>query len=317
VLEAKSVAPSGTLCGDMDEGPEIATLAPPPAALASTATVVANPSEQAASVASQPVATDDYQVRLTSFQGPMDLLLYLIRRAEVDIHDIPIHEITAQYFTFLKQLRYIDIDAAGEFLVTAATLIEIKSRTLAPRPEGSEGGDGAMLADDPSDPRAELVQQLLAYQRFRNAAEALDRLREEYANRWAARIRVSEGETAEEEEAEIELEDAHILDLFQTYERIIAAIDVSRLGEHKVAYDDTPITLHQTDLIDRLKRTPLRRFTLRSVFEGRSRGEMIGLFLATLELARQRQILIKQDELTLEIELELNPEDDGVMHFEG
>jgi segregation and condensation protein A len=247
----------------------------------------------------------------------MDLLLYLIRRAEVDIHDIPIHEITAQYFTFLKQLKYIDIDAAGEFLVTAATLIEIKSRTLAPRPEGSDGGDGASLADDPTDPRAELVQQLLAYQRFRNAAEQLDRLRAEYANRWAARIRVGEVEAPDDEaELDLELEDAHILDLFQTYERIISAIDVSRLGEHRVAYDDTPITLHQTDLIDRLKRTPLRRFTLRSVFEGRSRGEMIGLFLATLELARQRQILIRQDELTLEIELELNPEDDGVMHFE-
>lgn len=300
---------------DMDHGPDTATLespshdgaAGPPASLAS-------PSGSGSPAAG---GSDDYQVRLTSFQGPMDLLLYLIRRAEVDIHDIPIHEITAQYFTFLKQLKYIDIDAAGEFLVTAATLIEIKSRTLAPRPEGSDDGDGASLADDPTDPRAELVQQLLAYQRFRNAAEQLDRLRAEYANRWAARIRVGEVEAPDDEaELDLELEDAHILDLFQTYERIISAIDVSRLGEHKVAYDDTPITLHQTDLIDRLKRTPLRRFTLRSVFEGRSRGEMIGLFLATLELARQRQILIRQDELTLEIELELNPEDDGVMHFE-
>jgi segregation and condensation protein A len=299
----------------MDHGPDTATLespshdgaAGPPASLAS-------PSGSGSPAAG---GSDDYQVRLTSFQGPMDLLLYLIRRAEVDIHDIPIHEITAQYFTFLKQLKYIDIDAAGEFLVTAATLIEIKSRTLAPRPEGSDGGDGASLADDPTDPRAELVQQLLAYQRFRNAAEQLDRLRAEYANRWAARIRVGEVEAPDDEaELDLELEDAHILDLFQTYERIISAIDVSRLGEHRVAYDDTPITLHQTDLIDRLKRTPLRRFTLRSVFEGRSRGEMIGLFLATLELARQRQILIRQDELTLEIELELNPEDDGVMHFE-
>lgn len=287
----------------MDEGQEIATLAPASAPAAPTPAPAAG--------------TDDYQVRLTSFQGPMDLLLYLIRRAEVDIHDIPIHEITAQYFTFLKQLSYIDIDAAGEFLVTAATLIEIKSRTLAPRPENADGSEATGMPDDPSDPRAELVQQLLAYQRFRNAAEELDRLREEYANRWAARIRVGDAPADDAEESELELEDAHILDLFQTYERIISAIDVSRLGEHKVAYDDTPITLHQTDLIDRLKRTPLRRFTLRSVFEGRSRGEMIGLFLATLELARQRQILIRQDELTLEIELELNPEDDGVMHFEG
>ena len=280
-----------------------------PIAAATSAPVVASPRERAKD------PDDDYQVRLSSFQGPLDLLLYLIRRAEVDIHDIPIHEITGQYFAFLKQLRHIDIDSAGEFLVMAATLIEIKSRTLAPQPEGQETNQESAAAES-LDPRAELVQQLLAYQRFRNAAEQLDRLRDEYSNRWAARVRHGELPAFEDED-ELEIEDAHILDLFQTYERIISAIDLTRLGEHKVAYDDTPITLHQTDLIDRLKRTPGRKFTLRSIFEGRSRGEMIGLFLATLELARQRSILISQDELTLEIEVELNPEDDGVMHFDA
>jgi segregation and condensation protein A len=260
---------------------------------------------------------DDYEVRLSSFRGPMDLLLYLIRRAEVQIEDIPIHEITSQYFAFLKQLPAVDIDSAGEFLVMAATLIEIKSRTLAPSSDG-EGGAGA----DPSergeavDPRAELVQQLLAYQRFRTAAEDLDRLRDEYANRWAARARAPDAPAVAEDDAfDLELEDAHILDLFETYERIISAIDLTRLGEHKVAYDDTPITLHQEDLVDRLRRQPGHVLSLRSVFEGRTRGEMIGLFLATLELARQRHVLIRQDELTLDIELTLNPEDDGVMSF--
>ncbi|MDZ4756001.1 MAG: segregation/condensation protein A [Phycisphaerae bacterium] len=265
------------------------------------------------------MAQDDYQVRLSSFQGPLDLLLYLIRRAEVAIEDIPIHEITSQYFAFLKQISHVDIDGAGEFLVMAATLIEIKSRTLAPRPEGSTDDDARASGHDDGDPRAELVQQLLAYQRFRTAAEDLDRLRHEYANRWAARIRPGElpdgAMPSVDEEIELELEDAHILDLFETYERIISAIDLTRLGEHRVAYDDTPITLHQTDLLDRLRRMPLHKLTLRSVFEGRTRGEMIGLFLATLELARQRQVLIRQDELTHDIELELNPDDDGVMRF--
>jgi len=89
---------------------------------------------------------DDYQVRLDSFQGPMDLLLFLIRRAEVDIADIPIRQLTEQYFAFLKELHTIDIDVAGEFLVMAATLVEIKSRTLTPASargpgEGGEGGE--------------------------------------------------------------------------------------------------------------------------------------------------------------------------------
>ncbi|MFO0829799.1 MAG: segregation/condensation protein A [Phycisphaerales bacterium] len=261
-------------------------------------------------------AQDDYQVRLSSFQGPLDLLLYLIRRAEVDIEDIPIHEITSQYFEFLRQLDRVDIDLAGEFLVMAATLIEIKSRTLAPSPEG-EAADATDASSAMGDPRAELVQQLLAYQRFRNAADELDRLRDEYANRWVARAREGEAPADASGDDDVELEDAHILDLFETYERIISAIDLTRLGEHKVAYDDTPITLHQTDLLDRLQRAPNGALSLRQVFEGRSRGEMIGLFLATLELARQRKLQIRQDEREHDIQLELLSEDDGVMSFDA
>ncbi|MDZ4831108.1 MAG: segregation/condensation protein A [Phycisphaerae bacterium] len=278
------------------------------------------PAHPAAERAARPAHEGEYQVRLSSFQGPLDLLLYLIRRAEVDIENIPIHEITSQYFRYLEQIHRIDIDLAGEFLVMAATLIEIKSRTLAPKPEDPNAAP-ADVSGDSGDPRTELVEQLLAYQRFRNAAEQLDRLRDEYARRWAARARPSDAEhrsTVDDDSAgEIDVEDAHLLDLFETYERIISAIDLTRLGEHKVAYDDTPITLHQTDLLDRLERSPSRSLTLRSVFEGRSRGEMIGLFLATLELARQRKVLIRQDDVAGEIELELNAEDDGVMNFES
>jgi segregation and condensation protein A len=267
----------------------------------------------------------DYQVRLSSFQGPLDLLLYLIRRAEVDIHDIPIHEITEQYFAYLGQIDRIDIDVAGEFLVMAATLIEIKSKTLAPKPEGGEGASEGESAADSGDPRFDLVRQLLEYQRYRSAAEELDRLRREYAERWAVRsgerpLETTDrsgtdgGEDDDEDDDEsgdraIEIEDAHILDLFDAYERIISAIDLTRLGEHRVEYDDTPITLHQEDLVDRLERSPSRRLTLRSAFEGRSRGEMIGLFLATLELARQGKVRIRQDEPGDEIELELAGED--------
>lgn len=259
-------------------------------------------------------ATDDYQVRLSSFQGPLDLLLYLIRRAEVDVHDIPIHEITEQYFAYLGQLDRIDIDLAGEFLVMAATLIEIKSRSLAPKP-AAESGDGAgelPESAEGADPRFELVRQLLEYQRFRSAAEDLDRLRREFAERTAVRVKGAEGDattSSDEDERAIEIDDAHILDLFETYERIIGAIDLTRLGEHRVEYDDTPITLHQADLVDRLQRAPDRRFGLRSIFEGRSRGEMIGLFLATLELARQGKIRIVQEEPRGDIEIELADEE--------
>jgi segregation and condensation protein A len=250
---------------------------------------------------------DDYQVRLDSFQGPLDLLLFLIRRAEVEITDIPIASITDQYFLFLKQLQAdIDIDMAGEFLVMAASLVEIKSRTLAPSPkrQGDGANEGSPLDD--TDPRFELVQQLLSYQKYRTAADDLDRLRSEFARRYPVGGR---GVSAEEEvEREYDAEDVHLLDLIDAYERIIAGIDLAKIGDHTVAYDDTPISLHQVDLVDRLSTAPAKRLTLQEVFSGRTRAEAIGLFLAMLELAREQRISIRQDRINdvIEIELELS-----------
>jgi segregation and condensation protein A len=257
----------------------------------------------------------DYQVDLDAFRGPLDLLLHLIRRAEVDITDIPIHEITEQYFGFLREIDRIDIDLAGEFLVMAATLIEIKSRTLAPAKKG-EGPSTDGL--DSGDPRYELVQQLLAYQRYRFAADTLDERRLAFLKRSPVRTPNSDpvSDPAAETEEFLELEDATTIDLFNAYERIIAAIDLSRLGDHRVEYDDTPIALHQEDLIDRLGRAEGGHLTLQEVFEGRAHGEQVGLFLATLELARQRRVVVYQDDLFTPIRVELNTDpDDGLMHF--
>ncbi|MAB72197.1 MAG: chromosome segregation protein ScpA [Planctomycetaceae bacterium] len=261
---------------------------------------------------------DEYTVRLSSFEGPLDLLLYLIRRAEVDIHDIPIVEITDQFLTAIASLGdddRIDIDAAGEFLVMAATLVELKSRTLAPR--RTEEGESETVEEEAHDPRHELVRQLLAYQRYRAAAGRLEDRREEFAARWPVRVRI--GDAVEEEDGEsaaLELDDVHAGDLFAAFERIMAAIDPTRIGEHAVEYDDTPISLHQEDLLDRINHAPDFRLTLQDAFEARSRGAMIGLFLAVLELARQRKVLVRQEDDGV-IQLELNRDvDDGVMHFE-
>lgn len=252
---------------------------------------------------------DDYEVRLDAFQGPMDLLLHLIRRAEVDINDIPVARIAEQYFAFLRQIHQIDIDLAGEFLVMAATLVEIKSRTLAPH-EATEGASAPTEGLDPTDPRYELVQQLVAYQRFRTAADTLDRLRREFAKRHAVGGVGGGSEDAADES--IELEDAHILDLFGAFERIMQSVDVGRLGDHKVEYDDTPIGLHQDDIVDRLERADGRAMTLQEIFKGRPRGEMIGLFLALLELARNQRVGVRQEGADDAIEIVLVPQADAV-----
>ncbi len=246
-------------------------------------------------------------MRLSHFEGPLDLLLYLVRRAEVDVHDIPIHTITDEYLRFLREIDSIEVDLAAEFLVMAATLVEIKSRTLSPASGDDDGSGLAEGAGEGNDPRHELVRQLVAYQRFRAATDLLQRIRDDYAKRYSVGGRTSDRVAADHVDAEAlasDLEDLHILDLLEAYERIVSAIDFTRMGDHRVAYDDTPISLHEEDIVDRLGRDPARRMTLQSMFEGRSRGEMLGLFLALLELARQQRVRVKQDaEWTIEIEL--------------
>jgi len=252
---------------------------------------------------------DAYQVRLSAFQGPLDLLLFLIRRAEVDIHDIPIAQITQQYLQTVSSARDLDVEQAGEFLVLAATLVEIKSRMLVPVMEGAETDDLLAGSESGDDPRRDLVRQLLAYQRFRSAADGLDRLRNEYARRWpasgTAEPQAEEAPPREWSSEDLDLGDVHVLDLLETFERMSASVDFTRLGDHAVTFDDTPIGLHQDDLVDRLARSADRRMTLQSIFQGRSRMDRIGLFLALLELAREQRIRLRQEHPGDVIELEL------------
>ncbi len=260
---------------------------------------------------------EDYQITLDAFHGPLDLLLYLIRRAEVDILDIPIATITEHYLAFLRQLDEIDVDNAGDFLVMASTLVEVKSRSIAP-PEVAEGAeatdDGKGL--NTTDPRYELVQQLLAYQRYRIAAEELEQRRVVYLQRFPARPDRKAIREDIAEPVELELDDLHVFDLSEAYERIASSIDFARLGEHRVEIDDTPIVLHQEDLLDRLERTPDKRLVLQDAYEGADVGRRIGLFMATLELVRLRRVIVIQDDIDAPIELQLNTDPEGVIVIE-
>jgi segregation and condensation protein A len=227
----------------------------------------------------------NYRVQLDSYSGPMDLLLYLIRREEVDIYDIPITHILGQYIQYVRLLEVMDPDGVGEFLVLAATLMEIKSRMLLPKPP-PEADDSDLL-----DPRADLVRQLLAYRAFRDAAGQLGERAETHAQRFPRpKIRLPN-----DDENEVDIEDAQIWDLLTAFNKLLASIGAKR-GVHEVHYDDTPITLHAADVQDRLQREgPSMPFE--KIFEGRSRGEMIGLFLALLELIRQDRVRIEQPEV--------------------
>ncbi|MEZ6233189.1 MAG: segregation/condensation protein A [Phycisphaerales bacterium] len=257
---------------------------------------------------------EDYCVRLDAFEGPLDLLLHLIRRAEVDIHDIPVAQIAGQYVKHLEQVHTIDIDLAGEFLVMAATLMEVKSRMLSPRPEGegeAEGERGGRPGDG-VDPRADLVRQLLEYKRHRDAADALEERRMTWERRFpaghagidkeaiaeaAARVQAGGGGDMGEDAGPggLDMEDLSLGDLVEAFAQVIAAVNFDRLGDHQITFDDTPMELHQADILDRLTREGTGgELALPRVFEGRSRSEMVGLFIATLELVKQRRLRVRQ-----------------------
>ncbi len=254
---------------------------------------------------------DEYTIRLDSFQGPLDLLLYLIKKAEVDITDIPIASITDQYLALLQGLERIDVEEGGDFLILAATLMEIKSRLIAPPMLIDGNADTntgksvhAEISLDQSDPRYDLVMQLLDYKRFRDAAQDL----EERSEKWALRYPVgaihpnktAQSQSSDDDNSdsmiETDMDDLSMWDLVETFQRIIEAVDFGKLGDHQIDYDDTPIELHAEDLVDQLKRSN-SQISLRSAFTGRTRSEAVGLFLATLELIRQGRVTAQQDRI--------------------
>ena len=244
-------------------------------------------------------AMAEYRVNLAIYNGPLDLLLYLIRRDEVDIYDIPVARITEQYVQYVELLKQLDPNLAGEFLVMAATLLEIKTRMLLPTAPPEEGGAEGLEID----PRAELVRQLLEYKAFKDAAGDL---RDAAAARALKVPRRPARPDDEEEDAPIDLEDAQVWDLLDAFSRLMAAIGADQ-ATHEVIYDDTPIELHQADILDRIEREgPL---TFRRIFEGRTdRGQIVGLFLALLELVRTHRIRARQDSNFGEIHIHLNPD---------
>ncbi len=226
----------------------------------------------------------EYRVNLDVYNGPLDLLLYLIRRDEVDIYDIPIAHVTEQYLRYVEMLKGLDPNLAGEFLVLAATLMEIKTRMLLPTPPPAEGGEAGLQID----PRAELVKQLLQYKAFKDVSGKLREAGDLQALKFPRPA--PEGLA---DRAEIPLEDVQVWDLVDAFGRLMEAIG-HRPTSHEVIYDDTPIELHATDIVDRLQRDGALTFA--KVFEGRTlRSEIVGLFLALLELVRQKKIRAAQD----------------------
>jgi segregation and condensation protein A len=227
----------------------------------------------------------DYRVNLDIFAGPLDLLLYLVRKEEVDIYDIPIAKITNQYISYIELLKSLDIDLAGDFLVMAATLMQIKSAMLLPKAETDQFQD-----DDLSDPRRELIRQLLEYKKFKDAANLLNAAADEQKERFSRPGTIIE-KLKPDAEPEIDIEQVSIWDLLEAFDLVCKATgtvkDISRI------LDDTPIDLYQIEILHRLQTEgPM---TFERIFESKTnRVVMVGLFLALLELIREKLAWVEQ-----------------------
>ena len=232
-----------------------------------------------------------YKVDLDIYNGPMDLLLYLIRREEVEITDLPIARIADQYIAYLDVLQTLDIELAGEFVVMAATLLELKSRALLPRPPDVEDED----AEAGEDPRETLIRQLIDYRRFKEAASVLDGRGRDMARRFPREFddRLLENLTSEtEDEApDPSLEGIEVWDLVSAFSDVMRTVGYSRTRE--VIYDDTPVEHLAQELLARLETEKSVLFVDLFV-GGRTIAYCLTMFLAVLELVRQRRIGAEQ-----------------------
>lgn len=240
-----------------------------------------------------PVETADYKVRLEIFEGPLDLLLYLISKDEIDIYDISIERITKQYLNYIESFQLLNIDLASEFIVMAAKLMYIKSRTLLPRSEQPPEDD-----EDEEDPRWELIRQLIEYKKFKDAAGALALKAREQENLFAH----SPEKTQPVDPDSAPLAEISIFDLIRAFQGVLKRFEEAHdLGD---IVDDRFTVSDKMDLL-LTSLQPGQSMSLQSLFaSATTKSEVIVTFLALLELMKLNQFRVLQDRVLGDIEIE-------------
>ena len=220
-----------------------------------------------------------YEVKLEVFEGPMDLLLYLIRKDELDIYDIPIARITTQYLGFLQQIHSLDIEQASDFILMAATLMRIKSQIMLPREEWGLEGEGE------EDPRAELVRRLLEYQQFKEIADWLGVRKDERSGVYLRQ----QGPGAEAEEP-AELRPVSLFDLLAVYKHVLDTVPQNLI--HQIFEEEVSVEECIDHILAVLERHT--RISFMDLLQGRDRHALIASFIGILELLKSQRIHVQQ-----------------------
>lgn len=231
--------------------------------------------------------SEGYRVQLPSFEGPLDLLLHLIRKHKIDIYDIPIVLITEQYNSYLEAMEELDLDVAADYVYMAALLIHIKSKMLLPRPEEGE--------EEHEDPRAELVEKLLEYQRFKAVAESLSEVDVVRRHVWSR----PPGPHPEAEPTEVDLSEVSLFDLVDAFRKAFVRYKHDHPAPIELTHLVHKVSDKMVELVNELAvRAPIR---LHWYLEGRARSELVAIFLGMLELVRLGGISLAQSEAFGEI----------------
>ena len=236
--------------------------------------------------------SQEYKVKLEVFEGPLDLLLYLIKKDEVDIYDISLERITAQYLEFMDAFKVLDLELAGEFVVMAANLIYLKSRALLPVSVQPPDEDA-----EEEDPRWDLIRQLVEYKKFKDAAAKLSQRELEQSNLFARMA-----ESTEAAAPERPLGDVSVFDLINAFNNILKRI-ATKGEDLKEIFEENYTVSDKIDLIMKLTSSGVPLKFTELFANAASRTEIVVTFLALLELVRVKQLKCVQPEVFGEIEL--------------
>jgi len=237
----------------------------------------------------------EYTVSIDNFNGPMDLLLYLIKQEEMEIHEIPISTICSRYLDYIKALEFLDVDITSEFLVMAATLMLIKSRSLLPK-------EDAVDIEEELDPEDELIQQLLEYKQYKVASRDLSEMAE-----LRSRVFPFDPPKPDKGEQEIELEDIDLWDLVKAFGNLMQETGLHKLP--KALKDEKSLRAYIGEVFEIVRSQGKVQF--RALFDGAaSRVTIVGRFIALLELVRRKKVGISQERFEDQIEIEIQDDRD-------
>lgn len=234
----------------------------------------------------------EYQVKIDAFEGPLDLLLHLINRLEIDIYDIPVSQITEQYLLYIHTMKELQLDVASEYLVMAATLLSIKSKMLLPKQE-EELFDEELNLEQEEDPRDELMRRLIDYRRYKEAAGELKTREEERALVYT-KAPSDLSEYAQEPMPDKAPLDISVYDMLSAFQKVMRRKKLQKPLQTKIARQEIPIEKRMNEILaDLASRTGRCNFT--DLFPEASKEYLVVTFLAVLELMKSQKITIQQE----------------------